>query len=74
MDLYALIMVSLGCNHDISLIQNKNFQLRQVKKFVSKSPIRNFPRRSDDYVLLNSLSSWNFSKIKTTKFNNAAKQ
>jgi hypothetical protein len=74
MDLYTLIMISLGCNHDISLIQNKNFELRQVEEFVSESPIRNFSRSPDDYVLLDGLPSWNFSKPKTTKFNNATQQ
>lgn len=51
MDPDALVLVSLGGDHDVSFIKNEDLNFRQVKAAELCSPIQKFPRRSNQNVV-----------------------
>lgn len=48
----ALVLVSLCGDHDISLVQNKHFDLFRVDELQLDAPVQNCPRCADDDLLL----------------------
>lgn len=48
----ALVLVSLCGDHDISLVQNKHFDLFRVDELQLNAPVQNRPRCADDDLLL----------------------
>lgn len=47
----ALILMTLRGNHDISFIQHEHLYFAQIKNLEFETPIQNFPRCPDYYVV-----------------------
>uniref|UniRef100_A0A8C5CX34 Uncharacterized protein n=1 Tax=Gadus morhua TaxID=8049 RepID=A0A8C5CX34_GADMO len=53
----ALVLMSLGGDHDVRLVQNKHADLLWVKELQLEAPVKDGARRSDHDVLLDVLSA-----------------